>query len=306
MPGQRRVDVPPPPVNVGPYNDRGRLFLVGAFVFRCQGHDRTGQRFAANRFLLPPQLLADPRQLACERMVKLYWLGADLRPSFGGPHPGQTPVHLLNAILQVGALLRDGIVQPPPFLIQQVAILAVCAAAITPGETHALTVFSLRPSSRAAITGRMVLSSARAAFETSSKRALRSSSSGSLRATSSTVSTRSKRLRIRCSSMFPESRRGRPVRSVTRPCRNHRKVLRSRSCRREPNWAKRFREAREPGSSAGDGNLPTRRRHPVLRQRGRRSDTPISLSTRVIRVASVFSRPGLERCRDERFPISGA
>jgi hypothetical protein len=58
------------------------------------------------------------------------------------------------------------------------------ATARTPAAAQARTVFSLSPSSRAAMTGRMVPSSASALSDTARSPAQRSSSSGSVLATS--------------------------------------------------------------------------------------------------------------------------
>ncbi len=71
----------------------------------------------------------------------------------------------------------------------------------SPAAAQARTVFSLRPRIFAAMTGRTLPSSARASRETASSFARRSSPSGSVLATSSMASTRSNRLRMRCSSV---------------------------------------------------------------------------------------------------------
>jgi hypothetical protein len=71
----------------------------------------------------------------------------------------------------------------------------------SPAAAQARTVFSLSPRIFAAITGRTLPSSARASWETASSFARRSSPSGSVLATSSMASTRSNRLRMRCSSV---------------------------------------------------------------------------------------------------------
>jgi hypothetical protein len=71
----------------------------------------------------------------------------------------------------------------------------------SPAAAHARTVFSLSPRIFAAMTGRTLPSSARASRETASSFARRSSPSGSVLATSSMASTRSNRLRMRCSSV---------------------------------------------------------------------------------------------------------